>query len=77
MELQSIEAIKASVEEGLGYSALGERTVARELAEGRLVALKVQGPAVARRLALAYRAGVPLGPAVAAFLAHLRQIEPR
>ncbi|MNS35686.1 HTH-type transcriptional activator CmpR [compost metagenome] len=72
MELQSIEAIKASVEAGLGYAALGERTVARELSEGRLVALPITGPGLKRQLGLTYRASAPLSPAVAAFLAHLR-----
>lgn len=73
MELQSIEAIKASVEEGLGYAALGERTVARELADGRLVKLDIAGFALRRRLGLIVRAASPLAPAVAAFLVHVRE----
>lgn len=71
MELQSIEAIKATVEEGLGYTALGERTATRELAEGRLVALAIQDVALSRQLGLVTRAGASLAPAVRAFREHL------
>ncbi|MNT89835.1 LysR substrate binding domain protein [compost metagenome] len=60
------------MEAGLGYAALGERTVARELSEGRLVALPITGPGLSRQLGLTYRASAPLSPAVTAFLAHLR-----
>jgi molybdate transport repressor ModE-like protein len=75
MELQSIEAIKATVEEGLGYTALGERTATRELAEGRLVALAIEGVTLRRQLGIVTRRDAPLSPAVGAFVDHLRRAE--
>lgn len=74
MELESLEAIKAHVAAGLGYAALSARAVERELAAGQLVALSPEGLALSRRLGLVWRAGAPLAPAVAAFLARLRAL---
>lgn len=68
MELQSVEAIKAHVEEGLGYSALGAYALKREIEEGRLVVLSPKGISLKRELGLVQRAHVPLSPAVAAFV---------
>jgi DNA-binding transcriptional LysR family regulator len=72
MELESVEAIKTHVAEGLGYSALGIRAVERELAEGRLVRLQPEGLALTRCLALVYRENVAFSPAVRTFLDELR-----
>lgn len=72
MELESVEAIKTHVAEGLGYSALGIRAVERELKEGRLVRLQPEGFALTRCLALVYRDTMAFSPAVRAFLDELR-----
>jgi DNA-binding transcriptional LysR family regulator len=72
MELQSIEAIKAHVELGLGYSALGAFALEREVAEGRLVLLQPRRIRLERRLGLVHRGGATLSPAVLAFIRHLR-----
>ncbi len=72
MELESVEAIKTHVAEGLGYSALGSRAVERELAEGRLVRLQPEGLSLTRCLALVYRESMAFSPAVRVFLDELR-----
>lgn len=50
-ELSEIEAIKASVEAGLGVSILSRATLAKELALGTLVARPVAGLSIRRRMA--------------------------
>ena len=67
MELHSIEAIKAYVAAGLGYAAVGMPSIQRELAEGRLAALQIEGLALERTLGIAYRTSAPQPPAVQAF----------
>jgi DNA-binding transcriptional LysR family regulator len=49
MEISSNETIKQAVMAGLGISFLSYHTVAHEIEEGRLVALKVQGTPVIRK----------------------------
>ena len=78
MELESVEAIKTHVAEGLGYSALGIRAVEREIKEGKLVRLQPEGLSLTRCLALVYRDSMAFSPAVRAFLEELRAThEPR
>lgn len=72
MELESVEAIKTHVAEGLGYSALGIRAVQRELDEGKLVRLQPEGLSLTRCLALVYRESMAFSPAARAFLDELR-----
>lgn len=48
MEMDSNETIKQAVIAGLGIAFISQHTVAHELAEGRLVALKVEGLPVIR-----------------------------
>lgn len=72
MELESVEAIKTHVAEGLGYSAVGIRAVSRELSEGRLICLLPEGLSMTRRLGLVYREHMAFSPAVQAFLNELR-----
>lgn len=50
-ELSEIEAIKASVEAGLGLSILSRATLAKELALGSLVTRPVAGLAIRRKVA--------------------------
>lgn len=71
MELQSLEAIKAHAASGLGYAAVGRRSVEREIEEGRLVELET-GLELSRRLGLAFRKSGTQAPAVRAFLQALR-----
>lgn len=54
-ESVSTGAIKAAVEAGLGMSIVPERLVARELAEGRLERVEVEGMELARDLTLIRR----------------------
>jgi len=78
MELESVEAIKTHVAEGLGYSALGIRAVEGELKEGKLVRVQPEGLSLTRCLALVYRDSMAFSPAVRAFLEELRAAhEPR
>lgn len=72
MALESVEAAKACVAAGLGYAVLGSRAIARDLAEGRLVALDVRDLPLARDFGIATRAGSRPSAAVAAFLAAMR-----
>lgn len=74
MELESVEAIKTHVAEGLGYSAVGIRAVERELKEGKLVRLQPEGLSLRRCLALVYRDSMAFSPAVRVFLDELRAI---
>ncbi len=72
MALESVEAIKACVAAGLGYAAVSARAAARDLQEGRLVALAPRGLALSRRFGLALREGAAPDAAVRAFLDVLR-----
>lgn len=72
MALESVEAIKACVAAGLGYAAVSARAAARDLAEGRLVAVDLVDLALARPFGLATRAGAAPPAAVAAFLRDLK-----
>lgn len=69
-ELSGIEAIKHSVEAGLGVSIASPLTVRRELQEGTLITRPVAGAALHRELAAATAIGQPLLPAALA-LEHL------
>jgi DNA-binding transcriptional LysR family regulator len=71
MTLESVEAIKAFVAAGMGYAAVSGRSVARELHEGRLVALAPEGLSLARQFGLASRPEASRSAAVAAFLEHM------
>lgn len=75
MELESVEAIKTHVAEGLGYSAVGIRAAERELAEGKLVRVMPEGLDLRRCLALVYRDTMAFSPAVRVFLEELRTIQ--
>lgn len=77
MELESIEGIKAHVEAGLGYSALGFHSVERKLAGGQLVALAIRGLEIRRAMGLIYRRHAELSPAVSAFRTALLGLRPR
>lgn len=68
MELGSNEAIKRAVEAGLGIALVGARVVARELADGRLRALRVRGRGFALRFFIVHHADRAHAPVLRAFL---------
>jgi DNA-binding transcriptional LysR family regulator len=76
MELDSIEATKKMVEQGLGVALLPRMAVAGEFADGHLSRIELtDAPAIRREIVAARRrdAGPPLGP-VAAFMKMLPDI---
>jgi len=59
MNLGSTEAVKRAVEAGLGMSIVLATSVANEVREGRLAALRLCDRRIYKRLYLAYRAEMP------------------
>jgi len=75
MELDSMEATKRMVEEGLGIALLPRVCLERELAQGELVEVTISdAPAVSRQIALIYRRGRRRARTVQAFLEVLESI---
>jgi DNA-binding transcriptional LysR family regulator len=77
MELDSIEATKKMVEQGLGVALLPRMAIAVEVAHGHLARIELtDAPAIRREIVAARRrdAGPPLGP-VAAFMKMLPDIQ--
>lgn len=66
-ELGSDEAIKRAVLNGTGYAFISRMSVAEEIANGRLVAIRIPGVNIARSFYAARRAGRELSPAATAF----------
>jgi len=67
IEMTSNEAIKQSVQAGLGLGIVSAHTLELELEVGRLVILKVQSFPIKRRWYLVHRKGKRLSAAAAAF----------
>lgn len=67
LEMTSNEAIKQSVQAGLGLGVVSIHTVALELELGRLRVLNVEGFPLERQWYLVHRAGKRLSPAAEAF----------
>lgn len=61
MEFDNIENIKRAVEIDAGLSLLPEPTVAREVADGSLVAIEIKDAALNRPLGIIQRKGIELG----------------
>jgi len=75
MELDSMEATKRMVEEGLGIALLPRVCLERELKQGLLAEVAVtNAPAISRRIALIYRKSRKQARTVQAFLEVLRSI---
>lgn len=75
MEMDSMEATKKMVEEGLGIALLPRAAVERELELGFLAEVKLKEPPMPRRrIALIYRRNRRQGRAVAAFIDLLREV---
>lgn len=70
-QLGSLEALKAGVEAGLGVAILPHEACARELNEGRLIALDVRGLPLRRSWCAVYPRGKHLTPVAEAFLQFL------
>jgi DNA-binding transcriptional LysR family regulator len=69
MELDSMEASKKMVEEGLGVALLPRMAVERELKAGTLREMELQGVhGMTRQIALISRRSRPLGPVAQAFV---------
>lgn len=84
MELDNMEATKKMVEEGLGIAVLPKVAVEREVAEGALRAIEVEGMTMPQReISVIYRRGRPLSRAARAFIELLEErykvkaLEPR
>ncbi len=72
MELPTLEAIKRLVERGLGVSLMPRRAAEAEISRGDLVALRVRGMRLARRVHLVHRRTAALSHAAGAFVACAR-----
>ena len=71
MEIDSNETIKQAVMAGLGVALLSGHTVAREIADGRLVALDIVGLPIVRQWFVVYRRDRHVLPPAAALLEFL------
>jgi DNA-binding transcriptional LysR family regulator len=75
MELDSMEASKMMVEEGLGLSLVPRISVERELEQGILREIEIAGtPNPTRQIALINRRSRPLGPVAQAFVDIVQEI---
>lgn len=75
LELDSMEATKKMVEEGLGIAVLPRVSVERELTLGHLVEVEITGvPRIKRQIALIYRRNRRQARSVGAFIEVLQQM---
>jgi DNA-binding transcriptional LysR family regulator len=75
MELDSMEATKKMVEEGLGVALLPRMAVERELQTGSLVEIELAGMRTpTRQIALISRRSRPLGPVAHAFVEIVQEL---
>ncbi|HET8990837.1 MAG TPA: LysR family transcriptional regulator [Acidimicrobiales bacterium] len=72
VELASTTAIKAAVADGIGVAVVGRATVARELSEGRLVAVAVADLDLRRAIRAVWPRATSLSPAGRRLLASIR-----
>lgn len=73
MEMNTNEAIKQGVEEGLGLGIVSIHTLERELESGRLVVLDVESLPIMRQWFIVYRAGKRLSASAKGFADFVRQ----
>ena len=77
LELDSMEASKTMVEEGLGIALLPRIAVKKELHDGTLVEIPLAGmPNPTRQIALITRRSRPLGPVAQSFVEIVQEILP-
>lgn len=72
MEMNTNEAIKQGVEEGLGLGIVSIHTLERELESGRLVVLDVESFPILRQWFIVYRAGKRLSASATGFADFVR-----
>jgi DNA-binding transcriptional LysR family regulator len=68
MQFDNIETIKRAVEINAGVSILPEPTIVREVAEGSLVGVPLEGVKMLRPLGIIHRKGVDLGKSARRFI---------
>jgi DNA-binding transcriptional LysR family regulator len=73
MELGSNEALKRAVEAGLGVALVGARVIAREVADGRLRAVRLSGAGLALQFFFVHHEDRARAPVLRAFLALTRE----
>lgn len=66
------DAVKKLVEQNAGYAALIRASVTEELASGRLVALRLDGPPILSEIVMAYRSAPATSPLVQEFIRFVR-----
>jgi DNA-binding transcriptional LysR family regulator len=77
LEMDSMEASKTMVEEGLGIALLPRIAVEKELREGSLVEIGIAGmPNPTRQIALITRRSRPLGPVAQSFVEIVQEMFP-
>jgi LysR family transcriptional regulator, low CO2-responsive transcriptional regulator len=75
-EFDQLEAIKRAVQLGTCLAILPPYVTAREVEQGLLHSIPIEGRPLRRPLRLLWRAGRPLGPIARAFLASLAPVYP-
>lgn len=68
MQLGTTEAIKRAVEAGLGLAVISSKAAEREVSDGTLRALNVEGADFRRPIVIIWRSGATLSPAASALL---------
>ncbi len=76
VELGGVEAVKRAVEAGLGVAILSRFSIGRELAEGRLYAIALNGIRLARPLVLIHHAQKRFSSAALGLLEAVRRAAP-
>jgi LysR family transcriptional regulator, low CO2-responsive transcriptional regulator len=71
MELESNEAIKSAVADGIGIAFMARAAIVKDLGSGRLIGRRLREP-LALTFSLVYHRDRTIAPAVAAFLSLLR-----
>jgi len=71
MEFDNIETVKRAVEIDAGVAILPLATVSREISQGLLAGIEIEGEPIKRPLSIIYRKGRVLTPAIKKFIATL------
>jgi len=77
MHFDNIQMIKEAVALGRGVSILPARTMQAEIAQGRLIAVPLRAPELARPVGIVYRRRKPLNRAAQGFLALVTKVGPK
>lgn len=74
LEMGGIEAIKRSVEAGLGVAILSVHSIAREIDAGKIAALSLKGLRMTRLLCVVYHKDKTLSPPIQELLNRLKRV---